>query len=154
MQNLAVTGGRDVVLGRRRSAFTIVEVLVSILIVAFTVSSLVTGWILSAKKTEWSSLSSAAQRLALRRVEQARAARWDLFSHPPTNEVVRLAGVETVPLEVPRTDTNRPTATVETTIEMVSGSPPLQLIRVDVVWSYLDRGPFTNTVITYRAPDS
>jgi len=131
-----------------------VEFLVALSIVGFTIASIITGYILAAQKTGWSTASSAAQRLALQRLEQARGARWDLYANPPiTNQLPQLNSTNTVPLEIPDTGGN-PTAEVRTTATQVSAAPPLYMIRVEVEWSYGGRGPFTNRVITYRAPDS
>ena len=38
-------------------------------------------------------------------------------------------------------------------IVQVSDSPPLRMVQVDCVWSYPERGPFTNSVVMYRSPD-
>ena len=34
-----------------------------------------------------------------------------------------------------------------------SGIPPLKKIYVETTWTFLNRGVFTNSVTTYRAPD-
>ncbi len=139
----------------RESGVSMVEFLVALSIVGFTIASIITGYILAAQKTEWSTASSAAQRLALQRLEQARGARWDLYANPPiTNQLSQLNTTNTVPLEIPDTGGNPAMATVRTTAAQVSAVPPLYMIRVEVEWSYGGRGPFTNRVMTYRAPDS
>jgi len=50
-------------------------------------------------------------------------------------------------------DKKRNYATNFTTITSVSANPPLKLIRVDCVWSFMKHGIFTNTLVSYRAPD-
>ena len=88
------------------------------------------------------------------RVEQIRAAKWDPISYPPVDQVVAVNFPEVVkPLDVPLTDTNNPTAAIRTTVSLVSSDPPLKSIQVDCIWSYWDRGPFTNTIVTLRSPD-
>jgi type II secretory pathway pseudopilin PulG len=148
--------------GKRRqteTGVTMVEFLVSMMIAGFAIASIIGGYILASQKTEWSTASSAAQRLALQRIEQARAARWDFnWGAPwdaksrPTN-LTRLAGSASVALQLPETGGNPNLATVRTTVT-TNASPPLCIIRVEVIWTNMGRGPFTNTVIAYRAPDS
>ena len=90
----------------------------------------------------------------MRRLEQARAAKWDPLGYPPVDEVVQgNFPVVVTNLNVPLNSTNVVLATNVTTISSVSADPPLKMVRVDCSWSLLSRGPFTNTVITYRAPD-
>ena len=50
-------------------------------------------------------------------------------------------------------DSNNGPGTNFTTISDVAGLQPLKLIRVDCVWPFLRHGVFTNTMVTYRAPD-
>lgn len=38
-------------------------------------------------------------------------------------------------------------------VTQVSNNPPLRQIRSDCVWSFMGRGPFTNSVILMRAAD-
>jgi hypothetical protein len=56
-------------------------------------------------------------------------------------------------LDIPRSGTNLVYATNYTTIAVISTSPPLKLVRVDCVWNFMNRGPFTNTTVTYRTVD-
>ena len=44
-------------------------------------------------------------------------------------------------------------ATNTTTITTVSDDPPLRLVSVEVTWSFMGRGPFTNSIFAYRSPD-
>lgn len=135
------------------SGLSMVEFLVALSIVGFTIASIITGYILASRKTEWSTAAAAAQRLALQRLEQTRAARWDLYAD--LNELPSLTTtVPLVPLGIPYTTDHPATATVRTTATQVSANPPLYVIRVEVEWSYGGGGPFTNRVIAYRAPDS
>jgi len=133
---------------------TLVEVVISIAIAGITISSIVAGYAFSARQLEQAACASAAEFMARQRVEQVRAAKWDLLADPPVNELV--AGnfpVVISTLDVP-VAVNAPLyATNTTTISTVSDDPPLKMIRVDCVWSLLSRGPFTNTLTAYRAPD-
>ena len=61
--------------------------------------------------------------------------------------------VEVLPLGMPSISTGGVLATNVTTIIPISTDPPLKMVRVDCTWAFLSRGPFTNTLITYRSPD-
>ncbi len=90
----------------------------------------------------------------MQRVEQTRAAKWDMIAYPPIDQLVsNNFPAVTSTLDVPVADTNVVYATSVTTIATVSTNPPLKMIRVDCIWSLMKRGPFTNTVVTYRSPD-
>jgi Tfp pilus assembly protein PilV len=140
-------------------AFTLAEAMISIVVAAISIAGILYGFVLFGQRAEWSTCSTAAQSMAMRRLEQTRAAKWDPLDYHATNGL----GVdEVVPanfpvvitnLDIPLIGTNTVRATNTTTITLISADPPLKLVRVDCVWSVLSRGPFTNTVITYRAPD-
>ena len=91
---------------------------------------------------------------AMRRLEQTRAAKWDPLAYPSVDDVVQSNFPVTITnLDIPLNGTNAVYATNTTTITLISTNPPLKMVRVDCVWSVLSRGPFTNSLITYRAPD-
>ena len=133
---------------------TLMEVVLSLAIVGLTIGSIVTGYIFASREMEGAACSAAAEFMAQRRVEQARAAKWDALADPPVDELVSSNfPVVIAALDIPVAGSNPRYATSTTTIATVSNDPPLKLIRVDCVWSLLSRGPFTNTVATWRAPD-
>ena len=139
---------------RRSSGVTLIEVVISMTIAAITISSIVTGYTFCARQMEQAACSTAAELMARQRIEQVRGAKWDPLAEPPVNELV----ASNFPVVVSTLDLpvaiNRPLySTNSTTISTVSSSPPLTMIRVDCVWSLLDRGPFTNSITAYRAPD-
>ena len=112
------------------------------------------GYIESARMTDWQAHSLAAQAFAMQRIEQARAAKWDTQAGTPVDELVSsnfppLAGK----LGIPVSGTNFTFATDYTTISDISADPPLRMIQVNCVWQFTDGKMFTNTVVTYRAPD-
>lgn len=146
---------------RRRSvaALTLVEVVLSTAIAAMTVSGILYGYTQSAKRAEWSGYSLAAQALAVQRLEQTRACRWD-----PDSGVDQLVATnfptQTLVLDLPVIGTNAAYATNITTITVIFPDgdrvAPLlhRMIRVDCVWKFPATGRvFTNTVATYRSPD-
>lgn len=139
---------------RLRSGFTLIEVVTSMGVAAITIGAILSGYILSAQRSDWSACSVAAQSLAMQRVEQTRAAKWDTMAYPVVDQLVSSNfPVFVAVLDVPVVDTNVVYATNQTTITTVTTDPPLKMIRVDCSWSLMSRGPFTNTVITYRSPD-
>jgi type II secretory pathway pseudopilin PulG len=138
----------------RHNATTLMETLVSILIVAIVVSATINGYILSTNRAEWSSQSLAAHSLALQRLEQVRAATWTTSGETDVDNVIsaNFPDVTSV-LDIPVSGTNAITATVRTRITTVSVNPPLKMIRVDCIWPYRNRGLFTNTLTTYRTAE-
>lgn len=131
------------------------EVVISAAIAAMTVAGIIYGYTQSTKRAEWSGYSLAAQALAVQRLEQTRACRWD-----PDAGVDQLVSAsfpsQTVVLDIPVIGTNAAYATNVTTITTISAIPPLlRMIRVDCTWSFPTTGRvFTNTVATYRSPDN
>ena len=141
---------------RRRGASgaTLMEVVMALMVAAVAMAGTVAGYILAASRAEWSAFSLAANSLAMMRMEQARAAKWDTQAQPPVDQLEPANfPVETNVLDIPISGTNVVYATNFTTITTLSTDPPLKMIRVDCVWPFARRGPFTNTMITYRAPD-
>ncbi len=139
---------------RSDAAFTLAEVVMSAAIAAMTVSGIIYGYTQSSKRAEWSGYSLAAQALAVQRLEQTRASRWD-----PDSAVDQLVGTnfttQTLVLDIPVIGTNAAYATNVTTITAISAVPPLlRMVRVDCIWKFPTTGRvFTNTVATYRSPD-
>ncbi|MDX1951923.1 MAG: hypothetical protein SFY81_07040 [Verrucomicrobiota bacterium] len=135
-------------------AFTLVEVVMATGIAALTMGASIYGYLLSAQRAEWSAYSLAAQSLAMQRVEQTRAAKWDPLGFPPVDQLIATNfPTEINVLDIPVSGTNLVFATNYTTISVVSANPPLKAIRVDCVWAFYSGGLFTNSVVTYRAPD-
>lgn len=138
----------------RHAGMTLMETLVSMMIVAIVISATINGYILSTNRADWSSQSLAAHSLALQRLEQVRAATWNTSGETDVDEVTA-ANFPTVNsvLDLPVSGTNVITATIRTTITTISANPPLKMVRVDCVWPYRNRGLFTNTITTYRAAE-
>lgn len=136
-------------------AFTLAEATIATAIAALTFSGIVTGYILSGRNAEWSSLSLAAQSLAMQRIEQTRACKWDPNAATPVDQLVNdNFPTQWTVLEVPISGTNYVYATNFTTITLVSSSPPLKMVRSDAVWRFPRGRLYTNSIFTYRAPDS
>ena len=142
--------------GRRRciSGVTLIEVVISMAIACIAISSIVVGYVFSAHQLEQAACSGAAEFMARQQVERVRAAKWDPLADPPMIELVTSNfPVVISTLDVPVTLNAPLYATNTTTISSVSTDPPLKMIRVDCVWSIRSRGPFTNSIAAYRAPD-
>jgi len=75
--------------GRRqlRSAFTLVEATISIAVAGISIGGSFMDRPVG-RQTEWSSCSTAAQSMAMRGLEQTRAAKWDPLGYPSVDEVV------------------------------------------------------------------
>ena len=73
-----VTRCKQTARSKAGAAFTLVEVVVSIVILAMVMAGMIYGYVLTNHRAEWSSMSLAAQSLADQAVEQARAAQWDV----------------------------------------------------------------------------
>ncbi len=137
------------VIGRRpgRGGFTIAEVVISVAIAAISIGAIISGYVISANRAEWTLCSSAAQLMVMNHLEQTKTARWDSF----TNELDPISPFSTnEPLDIPITGTGVVDATNTVTITDTGSSPPSRLVRVDCVWSLMSRGPFTNTAFTLR----
>lgn len=137
-------------------AFSLIEVIVAMAIMGLMIVGVVVGFTQTERQSEWSTYSLAAQAMAMQRLEQARAAKWDPQGYPPVDLLTNSATSFTQRvdiLDIPISGTNIAYATNKITITTISANPPLKLIRVDCTWPFLNRGTFTNTVFTYRAPD-
>lgn len=135
-------------------AFTLAEVVIATSLSALVIGGSVYGYVLAAKRAEWSAYRLAANSMALGRMEQARACKWDPLGFPPVDELVSSNfPITTNILDIPISRTNIVYATNYTTISVISTNPPVKMIRVDSTFRFLNRGVFTNTVVTYRAAD-
>lgn len=136
------------------SGITLVEVVLSIAISGITFGAIVFGYVMSARRAEWSGYSLAANSLAMQRLEQTRAAKWDVLTTPIIDELTATNFPDQVAImDVPISGGNITYATNYTTITSISTDPPLKMVRVDCVWPFKGEGLFTNTLMTYRAPD-
>ena len=159
------------------AAMTLAEVLVSVVVLALVIGGVLDGYVQANRIAEWSSLSLAAQSLAQQGMEQARAAQWNSQQFPtPTNSGIgdqlyvgatwstNHSGADYA-MDVPATGAPF-YATNYITITTVQVTPPLRMIRSDCVWSFskynvqigtntsnISYKYFTNTVVSYRAPD-
>jgi prepilin-type N-terminal cleavage/methylation domain-containing protein len=167
--------------GARRGVrgLTLVEVLISLAIVALVFGSIIQGYVTSGKITEWSGYSLAAQSLAVETLEQVRSATWDpqmnkcevtniplqgaTLAFSSSGAWTNYSGYQTSILDVPWKSNNYVMATNFVNFKMVSlaSNTNVQAIlaRVDTVWRFTGWGSanmmfYTNTVCTFFAPDN
>ena len=139
---------------QRLRGITLSEVVISIAVSALSVAAVVSSSVLSARSADWISHSTAADAAANARMEQTRAAKWDSAASPVIDDLAPVNFPEqVVPLYVPVVGGAILYGTNRVTIAPVSDLPPLRMVQVECVWSYPERGPFTNSVVMYRSPD-
>ena len=133
---------------------TLVEVLIAMAISGLAVAAIVGGYLFATTSAEKSALSLAANASALRRIEEARCARWIISMYPVLDEVVSTNFPDTVvTLDLSGSGSTATFATNRTLISQISTNPPLKRVRVDCIWSFRGSKLFTNSVETCRAPD-
>ena len=82
--------GRQIVKRRAsvaNAAFTLVEVVISVAILAMVMAGTIYGYVQINRNAEWNSMSYAAQSFALQGLEQVRAAKWDLSGNPVWDDI-------------------------------------------------------------------
>jgi hypothetical protein len=115
-------------------------------------AGMIYGYVQTNYRAEWSSMSLAAQASAVQAIEQARAAPFDV--HVTYNDLLGPTNyARTNTMLIPTTS-----ASVMVTnyvwISNVLTNPPLRQYRADCWWQSPRTGTwFSNTVITWRAPD-
>jgi len=164
--------------GRKKGAFTLVEVVISMAIVALVFAGIINAYIQTGLRLEWTGYSLAAQSLALETIEQARSTLWDPTQYPPVNEITNLnlmgtagsintAGAtwtgystNTLDIPVPNGGTNvLATNYVSVQMSYVStyANVQMEIVTVQTVWPFIRYGNnvyFTNTIATIITPDN
>jgi len=142
-----------------RAAFTLIEVLMCVTILALVMAGVIYGYAQTNRFAEWSSMSLAAQSYALQGLEQVRAAKWDFWTNPVTDDMpVTAGGFTNMPPQVDVMDVPVSGAPFYVTnyikLYSLSTSPQLREVWSQCIWIFPPTGrPYTNTVITYRGPD-
>lgn len=133
----------------------------SIVILALVMSGMIYGYVLTNHRAEWSSMSLDAQSFAAEAVEQARAAQWALNGGATTNQLQQMPTPSYPTNSYTKTNTMLIPSTgqltnVVTTVSITSLSinPALYQFSASCVWYFPGKtNRFTNSVITWRAPD-
>jgi type II secretory pathway pseudopilin PulG len=135
------------------AAFTLPEVVISAAIASIAIGGIMTGYVVSARRAEWSVYSLTAHAVATQALERARAIRWDPTANPPIDLLVtNNFPKETILMDLPVSGTNATYATNTITITSISVNPPVKLIMVECVWPFVNGRRYTNTIATYRSP--
>lgn len=131
------------------------ETIIASSIAAMMFGGIVYGYIQSGRNAEWSAYSFAAHSMALQRLEQTRACKWDPESTPAVDELISSNFPTVISiLDVPMSGSNFIYATNFTTISTISTAPQLRMIKVDSVWGFINGRLYTNSIATFRAPDA
>jgi prepilin-type N-terminal cleavage/methylation domain-containing protein len=161
-----------------RRAFTLAEVMVSVVILSLVVAGVCYGYSQANRIAAWCSMSQAAQAFAIRGMESARAAKfnpWDLSSctntgpdpggsqmelPPETNGAPSLETNDIMDIPIrgnPLTNyTYYATDYVYVTWypNATNHQPPVEQILSKCVWTFPLTGKlFTNSIVTLRGPD-
>jgi prepilin-type N-terminal cleavage/methylation domain-containing protein len=142
--------------------FSLVEVAISLALLAFAMGSVIFCYMQACERAQWSGYALAAQGLAIQQLEQARAAALD-----PNGSVCEITNIapngtttSAATLDLPVPGTNSVWATNYVGIRLVTNSvTPLvtvYMVRVDTVWPHFLNGQlyyFSNTAACYYAED-
>jgi type II secretory pathway pseudopilin PulG len=141
---------------RKRAAFTLAEVCISAAISATVVGAIIYGYVMASTRAEWSALSLGAESLAVQGMEQLRSCKYDPKAATPVDQLVATNWpLQTNIMDLPISGTNVVWATNYFTITTSASMPNVKCLRVDCVWRWhLRGGLFTNTIVSYRGPDS
>ncbi|HUA37947.1 MAG TPA: prepilin-type N-terminal cleavage/methylation domain-containing protein [Candidatus Sulfopaludibacter sp.] len=140
---------------KANAAFTLMEVVMSITILALVMAGMIYGYVQTNRRAEWSAMSLDAQSFAAEAIEQVRAAQWALNGQNTTNQL------QTLPASYTRTNTMLIPATGQATnvvttvtVNNFSVNPALYQFSASCIWYFPGKtNSFTNIVITWRAPD-
>ena len=174
---------RPVLLSRRHEAAFVMslwEVTFAFVIVAFMFGIIINGYVMAAKRDQWTGYSLAAQSLGVQTIEQLRSGVWDpgqpgkqidatnmnLLSKtftPSGAGWTNFTGYTTNILDVPWKGTNYVIATNWVNVRLVklayNPNIVVQAVKVDTVWPFNQWKNFTvnyytNTICTILAPDN
>src|SRR3954468_24868953 len=136
------------------AGFSLAEIIVCMLILGLGVAGMLSLYVQSAVRADWSAYAYSAHLMTLNAMEQCRGAKYDPRGSPPVDELVSSNFPSRVDvLDIGGSSSVLAYGTNITTITTVSTNSLLKMIQVDCVWAYPRRGLFTNSVLTYRSPN-
>lgn len=158
---------------RSRAAFTLAEIVICLAIIVMVMGSVIGAYIGACFRAQWSGYNLAAQALAMQQLEFARAAKWDVLTTPPVDEITNMSllgwtssngitwtGYTTNTLDLPVSGTNYIWATNYCMVSLVTNttatSNVCHVIQVQTVWPFLWYNKvylYTNTLVDYISPD-
>jgi type II secretory pathway pseudopilin PulG len=141
----------------RTAAFTLVEVVICIFLIMLVFAAIITGYVQTSYRAEWTGYSLAAQASAIQQLEAAKCAVWDPLQATNKDELIQLPRVTSVLLDLPVTGTNTIYATNYTTITLIqNGIYSNYFVKVDAVWPFRWKNSvayYTNTIADYYGPE-
>jgi Tfp pilus assembly protein PilE len=136
------------------SAFTLVETLISVLIMGLVFAGTLVAYTRAAERAEWSGYSLAAQAQCTRVMEQFHSVLWDTQVVPNHDDTTNIPSPQITVLDIPMKATNAVWVTNTSSVTTITNSGPsyYKMITVQTTWPWKGK-TFTNTLVTYRAPD-
>src|SRR5476651_1062584 len=153
---------------RTAGAFTLIEIVMAIFILAMVMSGLIYGYVQANRMSEWSSMTMAAQSYASQGAEIARAADWRPRDYPVTSGqgtmdemtngtiFTNIDFMDIPTIGTPAASDFQFWVTNIVSVTSLSVNPPLRQIKSYAVWTFVRGGnyiPYTNSVILIRAGD-
>ena len=134
--------------------FTLVETLISILIMGLVFAGTLLAYTRAAERAEWSGYSLAAQAQCTRVMEQFHSVLWDTQVYPNHDDTTNIPSPQITVLDLPMKGTNAVWVTNTCAVAAFTNSGPsyFKMITVQTTWPWKGR-TFTNILVTYRAPD-
>lgn len=151
--------------GKPDAAFTLMEIIISIVILTTVLSGLIYGYVQANRTAEWSSMSLAAQSYASQGAESARAAIWSprdcltngLQAMDQLPNGTRTTNIDfmDIPTKGDPASTNfQFWVTNYVSIADISTNPPLRQITSQCIWTFpMNNKLCTNTVVLIRTGD-
>jgi type II secretory pathway pseudopilin PulG len=151
--------------GRFCEAFSLIEVMMAFVIFGMVSAGILYGYVQANRMAEWSAMSLGAQSYASQGMEQAIAAKWDTEANgevtadfcPPLSYTQPTNWINPVDTnDVPQSG-NPLLVTNYMSVgwaDNLTNGPYLRKITSQVVWRFPLTGQvYTNTLVTFRAPD-
>lgn len=138
----------------RKAGFTLVDTMISIMIMGLVFATSIVAYTRTSERAEWSGYSLAAECLGVRQMERFHAVLWDTQVVPIVDDATNIPLTVVAALDLPLSGTNIIWATNFTTVTTYTNGGPwlFKMVQVNTVWPWKGR-LFTNTLVTYRAPD-
>lgn len=140
---------------RNQSGFTLVESMMSVVIITMFFATVVIGYTRGSEYAQWSGYSLAAQAQSTMQLEEFRSVLWDTQSTPITDNTTNVPTNLVMMLDLPITGTNVVYATNTATVTgITNGTTIFKMIVINTTWTLPLTGKhFTNTIVAYRAPN-
>jgi type II secretory pathway pseudopilin PulG len=141
----------------RTAGFTLAEVVICVGIMMLVFAAIITAYVQTSYRAEWTGYSLAAQAAAVQQLESAKAAVWDPLQTPVMDQISQLPLVTSVLLDLPVSGTNTLYATNYITVTLMqNGVYSNYFVQVNTVWPFRWKNQtvyFTNTIADYYAPE-